>query len=328
MRPLHFLNKTRYKFLGLILIVCALYGTGRLYYRITDGFTESNIQYQIPYDSRWDVVPLAEGDKKAVEQILNQDYHYLGKGCQSYVFASDDGEYVIKFFKYQRFRPQAWLDNFAFIPPLDSYRLRKIEKKKHKLDNVFASWKMAYEDLQPETGVLYVHLNKVGGWGKKLVIYDKMGLKHELDLNSLEFMVQKKANMLCSELIKFKQTNDLVSGKNLIDSLLTLLLSEYARGYADNDHALMQNTGVYRDKPIHIDVGQFVKNSIASDPKVYRQELFSKMWKFRIWLRKEYPELADYTDERLSEAIGPSFATLTPQLNKSSMGRIPANATF
>lgn len=324
MRPLQFLNKTRYRLLGLILGVSALYGTGRLYYRITDGFTESNIHYEIPYDPRWDVAPLAEGDKKAVEKILAQDFHYLGKGCQSYVFASDDGQYVLKFFKYQRFKPQTWLDHFAFIPPVDSYRLRKIEKKKQKLNNVFASWKMAYEELQPETGVLYVHLNKVGGWDQKIHIYDKMGLKHELDLNSLEFMVQKKASMLCSELLKFKQKDDLASGKKLIDALLTLLLSEYDRGYADNDHALMQNTGVYQGKPIHIDVGQFVKNPVAADPKVYRQELFSKMWKFRLWLRKEYPELADYTDVRLREAIGPSFETLRPQLNKSSMGRIPA----
>lgn len=310
--------------LWVFLCVLSLYGAGRLYYRLTDGFMESNIVYDVPQELRRDTRPLSQENKRALDAILAQEFHYLGKGCQSYVFSSQDGNYVLKFFKYQRFRPQAWLDAFAFIPLVDSYRLDKIAKKKRKLDNVLTSWKMAYEELQPETGVIYVHINKSGDWQKNLVIYDKLGLRHEIDLNGIEFMVQKRARMLCPELLRMKQNHDLGDAKAHIDSLLSLLLSEYQRGYADNDHALMQNTGVYAFTPIHIDVGQFVKNPIAADPNVYNQELFNKMWKFRIWLRQNYSELADYTDQRLEEIIGPSFATLTPELNKSSMGRIPA----
>lgn len=310
----------------LLALFCmaALYGVGRLYYRLTDGFTESNIIYDVPSDLRRASTPLANEKKVEIDAILAQEFHYLGKGCQSYVFSSQDGNYVLKFFKYQRFRPQAWLDAFAFIPSVDSYRLGKIAKKRRKLDNAFTSWQLAYEELQPETGVVYVHLDKAGSWDKKLVLYDKLGLKHELDINSIEFMIQKKARMLCAELMQLKHANDLVSAQGRIDSLLDLLLSEYQRGYADNDHALMQNTGVFDSKPIHIDVGQFVKNPLAANPKVYHQELFSKMWKFRLWLRQHYPELADYTEARLKAIIGSSYDTLTPQLNKSSMGRIPA----
>lgn len=310
--------------LCLLLCVFAIYGVGRLYYLFTDGFMESNIIYNVPQELLRDSKPLSEENQKALKAILAQEFFYLGKGCQSYVFSSQDGKYVLKFFKYQRFRPQAWLDRFAFIPPVDRYRLSKIAKKKRKLDNAFSSWKLAYEELQAETGVVYVHLNKSADWQNKLVIYDKLGLRHEIDLNKVEFMVQKRARMLCPELLRMKENEEHQNAREHIDRLLTLLLSEYHRGYADNDHALMQNTGIYDSTPIHIDVGQFVKNPIASDPKVYNQELFSKMWKFRKWLRENYSELADYTDQRLKEIIGPSFATLTPQLNKSSMGRIPA----
>lgn len=319
-----FLKKYGMRCLGVLLCVLCIYGIGRLYYRLTDGFMESNIVYDVPLELRRSGSSLSQENKDALDAILAQEFHYLGKGCQSYVFSSQDGNYVLKFFKYQRFRPQAWLDNFAFIPLVDNYRLRKIAKKKRKLDYALASWKMAYEELQPETGVIYVHLNKSGNWQKNLVLYDKVGLRHEIDLNTIEFMVQKRARMLCPELLRMQQNHELENAKTHIDRLLALLLSEYQRGYADNDHALMQNTGIYASTPIHIDVGQFVKNPMAADPSVYNQELFNKMWKFRIWLRQNYPELADFTDQRLQDIIGPSFATLTPQLNKSSMGRIPA----
>ncbi|MGZ3732160.1 MAG: hypothetical protein ACXU9U_00245 [Parachlamydiaceae bacterium] len=311
---------------ALLLFACiaSVYGLGRLYYRLTDGFLESNIAYALPFDHRWTTPELTPEQKNEIEAILDQEFHYLGKGCQSYVFSSQDGKYVIKFFKYQRFKPRTWFNLFTFIPAVESYRLNKIEQKKRKLDYVFTSWKLAYEELQPETGIVYVHLNKTGFWDKPLVVYDKLGLKHELQLDSLEFMIQKKASMLCKELLRFKDNHDLTSAKQLIDRLLVLLLNEYQRGYADNDHALMQNTGVYEGKPIHIDVGQFVKNPIAMDPKIYHQELFNKMWKFRLWLREHYPELADYAQEQLRAAIGSTFDELRPQLNKASMGRIPA----
>ena len=82
---------------------------------------------------------------------------------------------VLKFFKYQRFKPQEWLRYLTFLPGMEKYRQRKIEKKKNKLEGVFTSWRIAYEELRPETGVLYVHLNKSDDLPKAFKIYDKMG---------------------------------------------------------------------------------------------------------------------------------------------------------
>ena len=316
--------KPRYKHILLLIVaVAAIYGMGRLYYSLTGGFTEGNITYALPYDPRWDITPVSTQEKVQLEGILAQEFFYLGKGCQSYVFSSKDGKYVLKFFKYQRFRPQAWLDYVAFIPPVNEYRQRKIEKKKRKLDNVFSSWVLAYEELKPETGAVFVHLNKGGNLNPNFVIYDKMGYKHSLNLNNYEFLLQKKAKMLCPSLLEVRDQGDLVKAKKLIDDLFAMILLEYSRGYADNDHALMQNTGVFNGDPIHIDVGQFIKNPIVKDSQVYRQELFSKTWKFRIWLKKYYPELAVYTEDKLRGIIGEKFETMKPELNKASMGRIP-----
>lgn len=317
-------KKWGYPLTAILASTLLLYGAGRVYYRTTGGFTEGNITYEeLSYDSRWESSLLSSKEKYDLQSILAQEYYYLGKGCQSYVFSSKDDQYVIKFFKYQRLRPQFWLDYVSWIPGMEKYREKKIAQKTKKRETAFASWKLAYEELKEECGVCYIHLNKGKEWMSDLILYDKLGVKHTLKIDNLEFMVQKKGEMLCDVIISYKEKDDFAKGKALIDRLIALILSEYERGYADNDHALMQNTGVVGSMPIHIDVGQFVKNRIVKQPEIYRQEFFSKMWKFRYWLKREYPELGKYLDSRVEEIVGPPFSTMEPQLNKGDVARIP-----
>src|ERR1700704_4131205 len=101
----------RYKniFLAAFLFL-AIYGAGRLYYQVTGGFTEGNIFYDLPFDPRFE---MKSKETVNLDFLLSKKFHYLGKGCQSYVFEREGGEYVIKFFKYQRFRPQEWLKLFS-----------------------------------------------------------------------------------------------------------------------------------------------------------------------------------------------------------------------
>lgn len=305
----------------LACLFLLIYGTGRLYYAVTAGFTIGNITYDLAYDSRWEMTPQSQEEASKLEAILQQPYHYLGKGCQSYVFASEDGRYVLKFFKYQRFRPQAWLDYVTFIPGIERIRQEKIERKRKKLEGVFTSWKIAYEALRPETGVVFVHLNKSDK--QPFVIYDKMGWKHSLNLGDYEFLLQRKAKLLCPTLDDFMAQGKVSEAKQLIDRLVQMILSEYQRGFADNDHALMQNTGVLDGRPVHIDVGQFVQNEKVKDSKVSNQELFNKTWKFRIWLGEHHPALARHLELTLRQAIGDdAFSALKPRLTKGGVGAL------
>lgn len=306
------LRKWLNRFVVLVVVVAALYGLGRLYYRVTGGFTIGNITSTRAYDPRWETKTLSQHEKQSIQVILDQQFNYLGKGCQSYVFLSSDGNYVIKFFKYQRFRIQPWIDLFSFVPAVDSYRLGKIDKKRNKLEGFFGSWKLAFNELQPETGLLYVHLNKSNDLNKQLVIYDKMGFEHHVDLDQMEFLLQRKAIMLCPYIDELMAKGDVEEAKLLLSRILSRVLSEYQRGLGDNDHALMQNTGVLDGYPIHIDVGQFVKDEKFKDPQVYKQEIFNKTYKFRIWLRKRYPELVNHLETELRALIGDNFSRMQP----------------
>ncbi len=300
----------------LILLVISCYGLGRLYFRLTGGFTLANISSSFPFQPQWEVRSLSLEEQEEFEKAACQPYFYLGKGCQSYVFASQDGAYVIKFFKYQRYRLPSWLTYFPPLPAFVKYRQEKLERKWKKLDGFVQSWKVAFENLKEESGLVAVHLNKSSHLQKPLVLYDKMGRKHLVDLDQMEFCIQRRARLLCETLLDYKEKNHLNEAKALLHHLITLILSEYARGLADNDHALMQNTGVAQGKPMHIDIGQFVFNETIKKPEVFCQELFTKTYKFKLWLKEHDPELADYLEEELSQIIGPTYPMMRPKFRQ------------
>jgi len=311
------------KIIILIIAVCAVYAGGRLYYALTGGFTMGNIISDLPFNPKWKTHPLTAQEKEAIHQALNQEFTYLGRGCQAYVFASKDGQYVIKFFKFQRFRPQAWIDLFTFIPSVHKYQDGKVIEKREKLNKVFTSWKIAYDTLRKETGVVYVHINKTDDWHQSILIKDKMGFEHTVDVDTTHFMLQKRAVMLCAAIDQLEEEGHRDQAELLIDRLLTMLLMEYARGYADNDHALMQNTGVYDGHPIHIDIGQFIHNDSVKAPKIYKQELFDKTYQFHQWLKKHHPALADHLEARLIAVIGPDYFYSAPYVHKGDVAKIP-----
>ncbi len=310
------------KIISAILIVLCLYGLGRVYYRVTDGFLVQNILISKEPNPKFDVLVSSETLHK-VKTILDSPFYYLGKGCQSYVFEDSSKEYVVKFFKYQRYRAKTFLANFDFIPWVKEYRIERDRYKKNKLENVYLSWKAALELAPDETGVVYVHLNKTHDFDKPIILYDKVGLKFEVDPNEVEFLIQKKATMIGPYLEGLIAENKIDQAKAFLQRMIARTLAEFSRGISDNDYALLQNTGVSNDNAVHIDVGQIIYNPSVMDRSVYGKELFNKTYKFRTWLRGVSAELADSFDLMLIEVIGPEFYTMPPYVNKSNMGDIP-----
>ncbi|MBS4167431.1 hypothetical protein [Parachlamydia sp. AcF125] len=298
------------KILCLLLFVCCVYGGGRLYYYLTDGFSPDNIVTSFAYDPRWNMRPLQKQEQENLDQILKQPFYYLGKGCQSYVFESQDKQFVIKFFKYQRYRPKPWLEWFSFIPFVEEMRQQKMKKKQQKLERVYSSWKLSFDHLQNEGGLIYAHLNDHRDLKKRLTLYDKMGYKHSVDLDSMQFLIQKKASMICPTLDTWMAQGKVRECKQLLGDLTEMILSEHERGFVDEDHALMQNTAVLEGKPIHVDVGLFSQREEVKNKDVSHEELFKKTFKFRLWLQKQHPELGSYLEQKLYAVMGESFLSM------------------
>ena len=303
-------KKYKYIFIAALLIAAVSYGAVEAWFSLTDGFRLAHISSNLEPDTRWNTREVTDSEQKAIDEALSQTYSYIGKGCQSYVFVSEDEKYILKFIKYVRYRPQFYFYWFTFLPEFKQYLDLKIDLKNQKLARLFSSWITAYDLLTDETALIYTHLNKTNTIQRRVTIRDYAGFTYELDIDQMEFLIQKKGTELCSEIDCLMAEGKEDKTKEMLSGLFQLILSEYKRGIADNDHALMQNTGVINGKAFQLDVGAFVVDPLVSDPSIYHQQLFNKYYKFRFWLGEHHPSLLDHVNQELINEMGESFYSL------------------
>lgn len=284
--------------LAILLLPIAIYGW---WHKLTDGFDVPSISSNLAYRPDWEIAPPTPEEEQEREAIFNQKFHYIGKGSQCWVFASEDGKYVIKFFKHYRLRVADWINSFPMKYLLHSYRERKTEEKAIRLERAFRSYKIAYDKLQPETGVVYVHLNKSHALNKTVEIYDKLGRRFDLDLDSFEFLVQKKGELILPKLTRLMQQGEVDHAKKLITSLVQLLVTRCQKDIRDLDPFLRKNSGFLGDQAVTIDLGQFVPDEHLHEPENTRNEIINISKWIMPWLNQNYPELADHMQSELDK---------------------------
>jgi hypothetical protein len=261
----------------------------------TDGFALYKMYSSLSYCSDWETTPsLLQKDKDEISAILDQPFYYLAKGAQSYVFAAADGKTVIKFFRIYHLRPPLWLTSLQLPLPLQPYKIRKMLKKKLELERNFQSYKIAFQELKDETGLLYLHLNKTNHLKKSLTIYDKIGIAYQLNLDQMEFLIQKKASLVFPSITHLVNTEGFDAAKEAISALIKLLVKRCEKGIFDKDPDLHTNFGFFDKIPVQIDIGRFRRVQEYRQSEDYRDELIRITDEFRKWLDQNYPSLSDH----------------------------------
>ncbi|MCE5316189.1 MAG: hypothetical protein LLG04_02345 [Parachlamydia sp.] len=285
------------------LLFGLLFGVGRIYFRLTDGFRMGNIAMELPQSQDWEIRSLTSEEKATRDEALSQPYHYMDKGHQAYVFESDDGKYVLKLLKFQRVRVPEWLRRTWLPFSWEEWRVKRIEKKDRMRDSLLLSWKLAFDALKDEAAIIYVHINQTQDTefplGQKLILTDKIGLKHQLDLDRSVFLIQRKAPLLGPTLDQLVADGNLTEAQELLGRLIDLFVSEYRRGLAEKELFILRNTGVYQGRPIHIDTGRFEWDPNLTQPENFSRELKRKTVKLRTWLKEHHPELVEDFDRRV-----------------------------
>src|SRR6266567_3530070 len=92
----------------------------------TRSFALCKISSSLPPNKEWETAPLEGESERELERALCQPYHFLSKGAQAFVFKSEDGRYVIKFFKLHHLQPSAWLKMLCWPWCTQSYLLEKM----------------------------------------------------------------------------------------------------------------------------------------------------------------------------------------------------------
>nr|AOO54562.1 hypothetical protein [uncultured bacterium] len=280
--------------LYILAIVSSMILIKQFCYKKTDGFALYKILSSLSYHQDWEPASSAELENTALSEILNQPFYYLAKGAQSYVFASQDGTTVIKFFRLYHLRPPLWLSFLAMPPALQSYKLSKMIDKRNELAKDFTSYKIAFEEMKEETGLIYLHLNKTSHLKKHLKIYDKIGIAYELDLDEMEFLVQKRATLVYPSIDALMKAHAPEDAKEAISALIQLLKYRCEKGIFDKDPDLNTNFGFLDNKALQIDIGRFRRETLSPYPNTYRDEIIRITDNFRQWLDARYPMLSEH----------------------------------
>jgi len=300
------------KLITLTLVFSALFFSSRLYFRLTDDFRIANITHDLPFNPAWEPDALTQTDLKPIQSLLSQSYSYLGKGAQSYVFESDDGKVVLKFFKFKHLKAHPLTRILSRLPFLKSWGEAKSARKKRLVESVFSGYKLAFDSHREETGLLYIHLNQTTHLNHQITVIDKLGCTRSIDLDATFFVLQEKAETTRQLFKDALARHDLDLVKKRLKQIFSLYVSEYQKGMYDRDHGVMHNTGFVGEKPIHYDIGKLTKDPSMKEKDVYKKDLIQVAHKFKVWLwvnyPQEYPDLLAFIEETLTDMFETPFS--------------------
>lgn len=218
--------------------------------RWTHSFRPAKCLIEWPFVAEWETEPLRE----ELAEVLNAPFSYLGKGTQSYVFLSQDGEYVLKLFRFDGCKMQLghrWMTALKGCFGIeDKDPIVSIDRK---IEKNFSSCKLAYSLAKEQTGLVYVHLNPKNSKLPPLKLKDKLGIPHTIDPSKYRFVLQRRAEKFFAKMLKEPEKRE-----ELIRSYLTLLDEIAALGLVNLDPTVARNFGVLDGKVVLIDVGNFI----------------------------------------------------------------------
>lgn len=245
------------------------------------GFALSKISSCNPYDSKWEF-PTSLPQLSEIKTILSQKFTYLASGNHCYTFASEDGEYVIKFFKQKQITPVIWKD---YLPIPHRKAIQK--KRKEFRDRMYGSYVIAATKLKEETGTIYLHLTKSRQFQKKLTLIDQYGKHHYINLNKAEFLIQKRAEIGYSYLHELLSERNIEKAALAINSLFSLVVTRCSLGILDDDCQLWKNFGFREGRAVEVDIGEFrynPKETIRLDLEI--ENIANQL---SHWMNKHYP---------------------------------------
>lgn len=264
------------RFVFFCLFVFALFLLPAAFKRLTCGFKVAKMELKTSYRAGWDVSQ--DMSHEEVSKILSQDFVYLDRGAQCYVFASQDGQYVLKIFRFDSGIVNAFM---------------KKTLKKEKVDALFDACILAFERARQETGVLFLHLNTTQNLFPRFRAKGPLGQEIALNLDHFRFVIQKRAEPFRESLLKEIRASNTAAVERKINSFLSLISSRVDKGIRNSDPSLSRNFGFLGDTALEIDFGNYSQNGLVKENEIGRYTR-----KLREWLVDNAPEWVEYLDDK------------------------------
>lgn len=273
-----------------MIILCILEGK----YYLTKGFLPLKIDYTAPFNPHF----VIHKDSSECSDAFNQDYFYLGKGRQCYVFESQDKKYVIKFIRYHKYRACFFWTVLDYLKLLTTSQKKTLIEKEQRYLKAMNSYYISFKELKNITQVEYIHLNRSDDIKKELTLHVNFN-KYSINLDNTAFVIQKKATQLSDYLTQ--NISDKKQGFKIVDSFWDALVFKTNMKIINTDSLnIIRNSGVLNEHFIEMDIGSFIKT--------YDQQRFKILFKnyvdgIRSYLQNLDEEYLTHFDKRYAHEI-------------------------
>lgn len=287
------------RFIALIALIgfCALAGKG--WHVAKDGFNLSRTYTSLPKN-------VSQPLDQSIGPLLQQTYTYLGRGHQCYAFGSEDGQYVIKLPRYDRYRLSFFLRScpFTAIEPYRETIRADIEKRQQFL---LESFRLAFEELRDETALVYLHLHRTDHLQNPLVIKDRIGRVYRLNPNQTAFILQEKKPIMMTSFQNRLQAGDRKGAEEILDAFLDVVSTRSQKGIYNKDPSFLRNFGWEKGKGIQIDIGSFYRKSDQPFQEAREKSFQETIAHVRNWLAEVDREMLNTFDQK-TQMIKASWA--------------------
>jgi hypothetical protein len=229
-----------------IIFAASALSTPFFWKKATGEFRIGKLVFDRPYDPSLAVAAVLD------ERFFKGTFTYLAHGAQSFVFESEGRDWTLKLFRYDR-----------WIHPWRKFIRNEILKKKErlpydqKINRLFSSAKLAFENAADLTGLVYLHLNPSEEKLPTVLLIDSLGREHKLDLSGVYFAIQHRARPLAQVFVEAIQEEDLEKFKRLTRSFVDLLSARASRGIRNTDTKVHRNFGFWKERAMEWDFGNY-----------------------------------------------------------------------
>lgn len=280
--------------------VVFLVGCILLYDKANDGFSIRAIKSTIRNQAIASQ-PLSNVQLEHIHAIMAQPYHYLGKGCQFYVFESADKKHILKFFKHKHLRTYEEFESWTLPAFIKTKIVQKNAQKNTYIAKIFESCQLAYEYLPQYTGLEHIHLRTSQELQQQVSIIDQLGIIHQINIDDYEYLLQKRA-IAAKDYIQ-SVAGDSVKIQTMLNQLAQAFIARASKGIIDEDKASVQNLGYLEEEQqwIFTDCGSLGQNPQACLIEYQRNELHQRFNSLKIWAQAKHPEWVPLIDSQLQQ---------------------------
>lgn len=277
--------------IGLVLF-CLSVGKGIHWAR--DGFNIRRIQ-------GWDQGFVATWDE-GVDQILSQDFYYFSRGRQCFAFVNATGDYVLKFPRTDTQRFPLWARTLSLKSYRDWFLKRRFSRKQGLMD----SFRISFEELREQTGILAIHLGRSPPEGKFLTLVDRIGYRTRLPLEKASFVLQSRHSLLVPQLLEAFRTGDEQAKVSMLSAFVDIVVERARKGILNRDEGFEKNYAFDGGHAFQIDVGSFHREETMQPEQAFRKSVWDTVQPFKEWLAEVDPDALKIFNQKLEE-VCPNF---------------------